>query len=193
MVKASPPPAGSVVRPVAVYDSDGQGVEVDSVSRGLVSVGSLLANLNSGKSYGVSHIFTGVLNGASGDLLISAPADFNLSIRFEFDAGGNAESLVFEEPTVSANGTEITPRNRNRTFPDASGVQVFHSPTVTDPGLELLDTFVPGGTGGNAAGGDDSTRVFVLAAGKSYLVRLTNRSGTTGDLSISVIWSEVAE
>jgi hypothetical protein len=115
-------------------------------------------------------------------------------LHFTFDAlaGGDAEILLYEGATVSATGTELNIFNLNRLQPDASSV-IFaaHTPTLTATGTTLLNEFLPGGTGGQTAGGqsrDAFERIF--RTGTAYMLRQVNRAGTAQPMSNHVQWYE---
>ena len=94
---------------------------------------------------------------------------------------------LFEEPTVTANGTEVTPRNRNRAESDINGVQVFTGPTITADGTRLETTFLP--ALGNKVGGNvDSAYEEWILNEEYYLLRITNGSNSSITAVINAFW-----
>lgn len=115
-------------------------------------------------------------------------------LHFTFDAlaGGDAEILLYEGATVSATGTELDIFNLNRMQPDASSVMfAAHTPTLTATGTTLLGEFLPGGTGGQTAGGQSrSSLERIMRTGTAYLLRQVNRAGTAQPMSNHGQWYE---
>ena len=94
---------------------------------------------------------------------------------------------LFEAPTVTANGTEVSPRNRNRAESDINGVQVFTGPTITADGTRLETTFLP--ALGNKIGGNINSfyEEWLLNEG-DYLLRVTNGSNSSITAVINAFW-----
>jgi signal peptidase I len=87
-------------------------------------------------------------------------------------------------------------RNMKRTSAEPGDVVVVRDPTVNAAGTLLLDSFLPGGTGGNAGGGFLGLRAnseFILDPDKTYMVRLTNRAGTAQPASLLIQWYEESD
>jgi hypothetical protein len=94
---------------------------------------------------------------------------------------------LFEAPTVTANGTEVSPRNRNRAESDINGVQVFTGPTITADGTRLETTFLP--ALGNKVGGNvDSAYEEWILNEEYYLLRITNGSNSSITAVINAFW-----
>ena len=95
--------------------------------------------------------------------------------------GGAATVAFFEGPTISVQGTALTPVNLNRLNAVAltTGVAFKHTPTVTGDGTTLFSRLTPGGTnpalqiGNQARAGTE----WILKKGTTYLMRITNSSG----------------
>lgn len=124
--------------------------------------------------------FTGLANGASKDFLIVVPENRYPHFRTaEFDIdSGPCDIRIFEDTTVSSNGTSVPIVNLNRASPFVSNVTIFHTPTITDDGDELAVEYLPatapskGGTSG-----EESATEWVFNHNRNYLIRLTNNSG----------------
>lgn len=99
--------------------------------------------------------------------------------------GGDSFVDVYEDPFTDVNslGTGMVARNRNRTFPDNTVQSSLYSNPFTD--VNSLGTpleyggVIIGGSGGNSTGGGSGNDFFEweFETGRSYLIRLTNKSG----------------
>jgi hypothetical protein len=96
---------------------------------------------------------------------------------------------MFENPTVSAEGTAITPINMNRFSSNTPTGDIKHTPTVTGTGTSFGKELIPGGTGPFSIGGIDGRSVrapeIILHSARTYLIRITNQSGGTIDISFA--------
>lgn len=105
--------------------------------------------------------------------------------------GGDALFYLYENPTVSNNGTLLPTYNINRASDNQASLSAAHTPTVSGVGTEIIGHSIPGGTGGNASGAMlRSGTEFVMAPGRTYLFRLTNVSGQAKDASIVIEFYE---
>lgn len=114
---------------------------------------------------------------------------------FGGNAGGDAQLEFLEASGVTDAGTPMVEQNMNRTSVKVATTNAFHTPTIVG-GTLLFDDFIPGGTGGNAAGGSGSVRPgteWILAANQNYVIRLTNRAGNAQQMSLAVQWYEESE
>ena len=108
-------------------------------------------------------------------------------------SNGNFTVHLYEAPTLSADGTPVTPINRNRASATVSTVSAFFNPTVTSTGtfLEHDHTYDTGGVGSNlASGAGELTIDWVLAANTDYLIEIVNLNATTLDYTIKFQWAE---
>ena len=78
----------------------------------------------------------------------------------------------------------------NRDSANVSANTIHGAPTITDSGLELTPSFVAGGTGGNAPGGEGISSKLILGTNKNYLFRITNVSGIATTISTKLEWYE---
>jgi len=107
-----------------------------------------------------------------------------------YSCTGEAEAtLVFSEgATVSANGTAITARNRNRNVSGASTTLCYHTPTVTNAGTTIdTDHFGSGRQSGGLTRGDNE---WLLKQNSKYLVTITSQSVSTAWIRVQLHWYE---
>ena len=110
-------------------------------------------------------------------------------------ADGPCDIMIYAEPTLAADGTELTPYNNNFLSAQTPGAQLFVDPTVTDPGTQRRIKFFPdqGGVGANQVGAIASQfgEELVLGPG-SYLLAVQNDSGALINAGFEAFWYELS-
>jgi hypothetical protein len=158
---------------------------VDGITPSLTVIDSVHQNTHAGILYTGCFAFA---TQTTVDLLIRTLADRPAHFAARASADVEFSLEFFEGPTSSADGTPVAAINRNRITANTAVTLVFEGPTVSVAGTSLGCGFVPGGSGGNAPGGQGSSfGEYILAPATDYLLRLTgaSRSGT-----VSVDWYE---
>ncbi len=113
-----------------------------------------------------------------------------MAARASADAATQIE--FFEGPTSSADGAAVAAINRNRISAITADTLIFNGPTVSVDGTLLGEGYIPGGSGGNAPGGQGGTfGEYVLAPATDYLIRLSAITGNI-DGSLLLDWYEAA-
>jgi hypothetical protein len=105
---------------------------------------------------------------------------------------GTATLAIFEAPTVTDPGTAQPIFNRNRNASYVAAVTVFHTPTLSDNGLEIDTLLVGGGSGGQASGADGQFRTeWLLKPNTDYFFLARNIAGNqqSGHLHLD-FWEE---
>jgi len=128
-------------------------------------------------------------DGASIDIAIAANAGYTPHITIGAFCGGDATMFIYENATASG-GTAFTPVQRNRNSATTSNVAMTINPTVTATGTELFKEFWPGGVKKKAGGGGGESLEYVIKPLTSYLIRLTNISGSAQTAEIILEWYE---
>jgi hypothetical protein len=150
--------------------------------------------IHAGEMFSATTYDASVADDGSLDILFSVSSNMSAHLAYIVRAGGDAEILFYEGPTISNNGTALTPSNRNRILKTASLHSIFSGPTISDAGDQLENQFVPGGTAGFLAftpGSEGSLfKEYVLAPGEDYLLRCFNRSGDATTISLQLDWYE---
>lgn len=136
---------------------------------------------HNGQVYTTDYLDDSVDNDASLDILLKNDG-INTHLVLAVAVGGDAKVFLYEDTTVSADGTQLTPHNLNRTIEDQSSMSVYHTPTVTTVGTQIKQVFVVGGAGGNSVGsvGAGPARPgteLILKKNTNYLLRITNVAG----------------
>lgn len=146
--------------------------------------------IHQGNCFAVSQLTDDVADDANLDFLLVVGAK-EAHITFEGSSEGLAWNFLYESPTITANGTEVTPRNRNRESSVTSTVTVYSGPSVSAVGTLLFTGLFPGGVGNKTVGGSSSERnEWILASNTTYLGRITNKAGDTKDISFTATFYE---
>lgn len=81
---------------------------------------------------------------------------------------------LYEDTEVSANGTAVGVRNRNRNVSGGNTTLVYHTPTITADGTKLVEKWVGSeGWKEDLSGSTRGNSEFMLKQGSNYLIRLT--------------------
>jgi len=113
-------------------------------------------------------------------------------LAFQVAAGGDAELLLYEGASLSANGTNLSAYNLNRADSIFTpSTHVTHTPSVTTNGILLHNSFLPGGIAGGSVGGTARSETeWELKADTIYMIKLINRGGNAQPMSIVAQWYE---
>ena len=164
----------------------------DSVHRAFMTIGIEHAEIHLGHRYKYAFVDTDVDIAAPKYILIRTP-DSDIEQHFTVSVGssGTAHAELFENPTVTVDGTPRTPINRNRRSTNMSAVLLFEDPTVTVDGLRLAHMDLGGAAVGQTRiTGQESTRdEYVLDRAEEYIVKITVDADNT-HVNISVDWYE---
>lgn len=145
--------------------------------------------VHEGETFSASFVNTTLADNAVLEILLQTGAKY-AHVTFFASCGGDARVTIVENPTVSDAGTGLTEHNNKRYSDDTATVTATHTPTETG-GTVIIDAFLAGGTGGNAAGGLlRANTEFILKANEDYTFRVTNLSGGTKGASLVVNWYE---
>ena len=118
------------------------------------------------------------------DLSLGAGANLDILFRTgaheaHMQASGQASQSVlaqmFEDITVSADGTPLGISPRNRIIIKTPLSTAFLTPTITVLGTPVFDGYIEGGTGGQASGGSlAGFSEWILKPNTNYLARIAN-------------------
>lgn len=152
--------------------------------------------IHDGFSFHATHRAATLADTASFDVLIAVSAatfsHWNGLLYSLSDSPCDIET--YEGTTTSADGTVITPYNRNRNSSNTPGAVLTHTPTITDLGTKIHDRFVPdqGGTGINDVGAISPNfgEEWITIPSTKYLMRLTNNSGAAITFTLEALWYE---
>jgi len=171
---------------------------IDPVSKCLVNVDLLHYLRHLGLYFQHNGRIAALANGAVYDhLLITPDAALGVDIHvgvLTFDTTSSpCELYLYEDCTVSANGSSQAPVNVNRNSSNSSSLQVYHAPTVVTTGTQL-NYSMSSGDKQNGGAGEASFAEFILRRGSKYLLRLVNSSGGAAALlEYTMEWVEVPQ
>ena len=168
-----------------------QNFMVDAITGAQTIISTVHHEVHEGEMFVASLYDAAIANGGNIALLITVSATHEAHMVFRAALGGDARFVLSEEPTVTDVGLLIPRVNMRRGSSRGAQTLARSNPTTTADGSILLETMLPGGTGGNAAGGAlRQDTEFILRTGGVYLMRLTNVSGQQKHGSINTNWYE---
>ena len=164
--------------------------KIDTTDEYLVTMNEIHALIHEGLVYSAFYHAEAVIDNGDIELLLTTAASRPVHLILDAMFTGDALLQIFEGTTVSANGTVLTPTNRNRTSSNTATMTVHHTPTVTGDGTALLNggQFLPSGSGPIKLGVLDNE--IILAANTLHLVRLQNIAGAAADLGVALNFYE---
>jgi len=174
-----------------LVDATGANV-VEPYSKALTTIESEHARIHSGKAFQLSDKITGLLSTSSHYFLIdpSVPIHWR-DYKFLTD-GAPVDIELFENPTVTANGSALTPLNRNRLSTTVSTAAVYTNPTVTADGTRLyIDGIVGSGDKKSTGSTEGIAGEWIIDGGNTYLLKLTNNDTVTIGYIYQFFWYEL--
>ncbi|MBK7366192.1 MAG: hypothetical protein IPI97_14840 [Nitrosomonas sp.] len=148
-------------------------------------------HLHEGEMHQVTYPPAALANNASIDFRLVIgnliPTTRTPHITIELDTTGESWLYLYETPTTTANGTQLTAINKNRNQTAiAPNMTVWQAPTVTAVGT-MLSAWISGS--GEKSGGQSRESVeWDLAPNKVYLVRVTAKNAN--NVCLRFIWYE---
>ena len=146
-----------------------------------------------GYGFAVGHRFAGVGSGSSVDIYFENPPGSGRKIyivTITVTAFDQVWIDIYRGNTVTAHGTSLTPVNLNfeKNIPSVALVEYGGSYTL---GNLALDDLCPGGSKKEAVGGRAEVgETVIMPEGYNFLVRVTNKSASSTDIAIRILWWE---
>lgn len=160
---------------------------------GIYVVDELSHGVHEGRAFVVSQDGS-LLSGASLYMLGKVGAKEAHFHGFNISASdGDISVHLYENPTVTADGTPAVAVNKNRRSTNVATLEVFGGATVSSDGtvLEHDHTYGTGGVGSNTSGGTGALdEDWVLAPNTNYLVKIDNHGASTVEFTAKFTWSE---
>ena len=158
-------------------------------SGGITSIKAVHYRIKNSKEWFSGHCWTAVADGASVYFHIKSGAK---TVHGVGTVSSDAKCYIYlyEAPTLTNNGTGLTEYCMNRETDVSPTAAMFRDPAVSDDGTELACEVL--GTAGKftATGGVVDGAYWILDHDKSYLIKVTNKSGTNSDISVGYEWHE---
>jgi hypothetical protein len=146
--------------------------------------------LHDGQLFGTGYYNSSVSDASSIELLLTAPAGYDVFTQLAMKSGGDCVLEIYEDVTITSNGTATGVINLHRNKTNTATTTVYHTPTISDYGSLIWQDFQPGGNGNKSDGGSGTFNMGVFARNKSYVLRLTNVSGFTKPMQTSIVFYE---
>lgn len=124
-------------------------------------------------------------------LHVKVPATHTCHIRWRFMSEAKIDYYIYENPTLTNDGTALTEFDLNRTTSNASNVDVFHTPTITNVGTMIDNGMI--GTSGflfDSGGSVSPMEDWIFKASESYLIGANNNDAAAKDIVIQLVWHE---
>jgi len=97
---------------------------------------------------------------------------------------------LYKNNTITSYGTSVATHNLNMASNNVAQFKVYHTPTAT-PGTLIFQTVIPGGTSVRAIGAYAELGEYrIIPQDLDLLLILTNKSETTADIGVKVLWIE---
>jgi len=159
-------------------------------SGGITTVKAIHWRIKESKEWLASNLWSAVDDGNSVYLHIKTDATKAAHGNVVIESEGKLEVRLFENPTLSDDGTELEDLSLNRETISAAATKVYKDPGVTSDGTEIEVGVL--GTPGKftAAGGDITGGYWLLKPNEDYLVKVTNIAGAAIDIVIKYGWHE---
>lgn len=164
-------------------------LQVDEETKSLKVILEPHAQIHDGKAFFNSGL-NNVANAADFDILLKNPANNESHFRFNYSVGGAPMTIrVFENPTITDDGTGLTVFNVDRNSVTPNNMTLFSGPTLSDDGTEIECLLIAGARqeGGT---GDTSLIEWELKANEDYVIRITNNAGGAQDVCHNLFWYE---
>lgn len=172
-------------------------IKFDEITGAQVNIPVEHHEVHENDAYNVNHVFAGVANDAVAAIQIKTPANRDLHLkRIEpYITGAKGIFEIVEAPTLTDGTTPVAVINQSRTgTPPASDAVAYSDPSGISGGTVLeTRTFGGGGEGKKAPAGSRPIEMeFILRRSTTYLLRVTNKSGTEETIDIWAFWYEEA-
>ena len=174
-----------------VYGSQGVQLQQD-VSKYLINIDIVHSKIHQGVGFSTGDLTASVDIALPKKYLIITPnTSARAHIVFTVETNPGAKFQLFEDTTVTANGTALSLINYKRDSATAPVLSIFKDPTVTADGTQILlwqsgTTTAAGRVGGNIMHGDE----FILKQNALYEVKITPLSNST-TVFIHFDWYEI--
>jgi len=141
---------------------------------------------DAGRRYHLDHYWLDVAADDETVLLVRTNGNI-IKLGYLINYGGSCEAQFFENPDVSADGTEATIYNVNRISTATTETQIFYDSTYDDTtGDRIAHTYLAGGTGPFRRGANTLLSRWRPKLNSDYIISVYNRSGGPINISITV-------
>lgn len=146
-----------------------------------------------GDLYNISYKNPAMVDQDSVYIGLSTGTDLATFYGISISSNSSLLDVSFCENSVFSSGTPVLPVSHNRNEKTEIFLESFSlNPTVSDEGVPIYDLYVVGTTemGTNKTATNESLSVpWLLESSNNYLIKITNLSGSTNAISVSLIFS----
>lgn len=163
-------------------DPDIGGLLVTPIEHNLVSDGVMFSTF---------HSFLNVASATSKWVLFKTPVMYKAHVRFRFMSEAKIDYYVYENATLTGNGTAISTFDMNRETHNASNCLCYHTPTITNSGT-MIDNGMIGTSGwlGDTGGSISQMADWIFRHDLNYLIGANNNDANAKDIVIQIVWFE---
>ena len=155
----------------------------DSTSGALLTIDNSVHKILEGAAFG-AYAANLVTSPNSQTLLLTTPnTSKRIYLSFKINTTALVQYFLYENPTISAAGTDIAIYNKDRNSASAATMTVKHTPTVTSVGTTLLTT--------EYISGIIESGLWILKQNEEYLLMATIVSAANAYITTLVDWIEV--
>lgn len=159
-------------------------LNIDDITEALPIIKDFDNKINLGNAYEVSHLFEDVATGSDAILHVGLySTDSNLYADIDIAASGKSHYKFYENSSIGTDGTLLVAYNKNRASENASGGVYYHSSEVSTDGTIISEGLIPGAV-------SVKLERSVLKLGNTYVLKITNDSGTEADISAKMNYYE---
>jgi len=166
--------------------------EVDELTPSLTVITVPHNRVHVGDMYSASHYFASIESAANAEILVKVGSNKELHFLFSIGAGAEAVVYIFEDPTITDDGTILSIHNMNRNSSNTSDANAYYNPTTSADGTQLCVGLLPGAEKKNDMGGTiRHDTEWILDENTNYLIRVTNNGQGAEAVAIQLEWYEV--
>ena len=150
-------------------------IRIDKTTHTMQTIEYAHHKIHAGSHYKQGYQRTGINTGDTVALVFTTPDTAKWAHwTMRAQTTGAATVQLFRTPTLSAEGTELTPFNRNENITNPATVVVKHTPTITSNGTKLVEKWIGGVVGLATLGGESRAYAhIILKQNTQYLLLLT--------------------
>jgi len=180
-------------RPYVIIGDGTSDIEIDPDIGGLLVTPIERDLVRDGVVFSTFHTFGAVAAATSKWIHIKLPATHRANMRWRFMSEAKIDYYVYENPTLTNDGTAISVFDMNRSTANTSNVLAYHTPTISNVGT-MIDNGMIGTSGFLADSGGSVSQMadWIFKADESYLVGANNNDAAAKDIVIQLVWAEEA-
>ncbi|MHA1210823.1 MAG: hypothetical protein ACTSSH_00030 [Candidatus Heimdallarchaeota archaeon] len=152
-------------------------------SGGITSVRAVHYRIKESKEFYANYCWADIADTNSVYFLIKA-GDKTPHGNIGIMTSGKANLFLYETPTITGDGTAVTPYCLNRETDASPDATFFRDPTIGADGTELECALLGAAGKFSAVGGELSGAYWWFDHNKNYIVKVTNTSGGAIDIAI---------